>query len=59
MRERDFKLDGLKWLKEDSPDDADELAEPEELAADAMAEMKAAFADIEQVLKLLEQGAGA
>jgi type I restriction enzyme M protein len=46
-------------LKEESPDDADELAEPEELAADAMADMKAAFADIEQVLKLLEQGAGA
>lgn len=59
VRERDFKLDGLKWLKEESPDDMDELPDPEDLAADAMADMKAAFGDIEQVLKLLEQGAGA
>ncbi len=59
VRGRDFKLDGFKWLKEESADDLDELFEPEELAADAMTDMKAAFADIEQVLMLLEREADA
>ena len=54
VREKGFKLDGFKWLKEESADDADTLPEPEELAADALAALKAAFADIEQVLKLLD-----
>ncbi|MDG3008436.1 hypothetical protein PZE19_32125, partial [Paludisphaera sp. Pla2] len=59
VRERDFKLDGFKWLKEESSDDLDELPEPEELTTDAMAEMQAALIDLEQVLKLLEQEAKA
>jgi len=58
VRARGFKLDGFKWLKEESADDLDDLLEPEELAADALADLKAAFADIEQVVKLLEQEAG-
>ena len=57
VKGKDFKLDGFKWLKEESADDMDELPEPEELAADALADLKVAFADIEQVLKLLEQEA--
>ena len=59
VREKGFKLDGFKWLKEESADDPDELQEPEELAADALTDLKAAFADIEDVLKMLEQEAGA
>jgi type I restriction enzyme M protein len=59
VRERAFKLDAFKWLKEESPDDLDELPEPEELATDAMADMQAAFVEIEQVLRLLETEAGA
>lgn len=59
VRAKGFKLDGFKWLKEESADDADELQEPEELAADALADLKAAFADIEDVLKLLETEAAA
>jgi type I restriction enzyme M protein len=54
VREKGFKLDGFKWLKEESADDMDELPEPEELAADAMLDLQAAFADIEQVVKMLE-----
>src|SRR5436190_3939706 len=53
VAKREFKLDGFKWLKEESADDADELLEPEELAADAVTELKAVVADLEQVLKLL------
>jgi type I restriction enzyme M protein len=54
VAKREFKLDGFKWLKEESADDADELPEPEELVADAMTELKAVVADLEQVLKLLK-----
>ena len=59
VKKREFKLDGFKWLKEETADDGDELPEPEELAADAMVELKAVVADLEQVLKLLGAGAGA
>jgi type I restriction enzyme M protein len=52
-------LDGFKWLKEESADDADELPEPEELAAEASAELKAVLADLDDVLKLLGANAGA
>ena len=54
VKEREFKLDGLKWLKEDSLDDADDLPEPEELATDAIAELEAAVTELNQVLALLE-----
>ena len=50
----DAIVDGLKWLKEESPDDSDEQAEPEELAADALAELEAATAGLNAVMRLLE-----
>ena len=56
VRQRDFKLDSFKWLKEESLDDADELPEPEELASDAIAELVAAVEELNQVLVLLENG---
>ena len=58
MRERQFKLDGFKWLKEESPDDGDDLAEPEDLAGDAIEELQGAVADLGKVLALLENGNG-
>ena len=54
VKEREFKLDGLKWLKEDSLEDDDDLLEPEELATDAIAELEAAVGELNQVLALLE-----
>lgn len=57
VKVKDFKLDGFKWLKEESADDLDELPEPEELAADALADLKAAMGDMEVVVNLLEQSA--
>jgi type I restriction enzyme M protein len=53
VRRREFKLDGFKWLKEESAENGDELPEPEELAAEALAELKDVFGELEQVLKLL------
>jgi type I restriction enzyme M protein len=54
IKEREFKLDGFKWLKEDSLDDADEMPEPEELVTDAISELEEAVAELNLVLKLLE-----
>lgn len=56
IKDRDFKLDGFKWLKEDSLDDADELPEPEELASDAIAELEGAVEELNAILALLENG---
>jgi type I restriction enzyme M protein len=58
VKERGYKLDGLRWLKEDSLDDADELAEPEELVTDALGELEAATAGLKLLLRLLEGGSG-
>ena len=54
VRRREFKLDGFKWLKEDSVEDADDLPEPEELATDADAELEWAVKELNVVLALLE-----
>jgi type I restriction enzyme M protein len=54
VKEKQFKLDGFKWLKEESLDDADDLPDPEELATDAIAELEAAVGELNQVLALLE-----
>ncbi|KYF79665.1 restriction endonuclease subunit S [Sorangium cellulosum] len=59
IQEREFKLDGFKWLKEESLDDAGELPEPEELAADAIQELEEAGIALNRVLALLEGGAKA
>ncbi len=57
VTEREFKLDGFKWLKEESLDDSDDLPPPEELATDAILELEEAVAELNQVLALLENGA--
>lgn len=54
VKERLFKLDGFKWLKEESLEDADDLPEPEELATEAIAELEGAVADLNRVLAMLE-----
>jgi len=56
VKERDFKIDSLKWLKDESLEDADELPEPEELAADAISELESAVEELNSILGLLENG---
>lgn len=58
VKEHQFKLDGFKWLKEESLEDADDLPEPEELATDAIEELDAAVGELKEVLALLENGNG-
>jgi type I restriction enzyme M protein len=58
VKDRGFKLDSFKWLKEESLEDPDDLPEPEELATDAISELQAAVEELNQVLALLENGNG-
>ena len=57
VKERAYKLDGLKWLKDESLDDPDNLPEPEELATEAIEELRGAVEELNAVLALLENGA--
>ena len=52
VRTNDFKIDGLKWLKDSALDD-DELPEPEELAAEAISELEEAVDELSAVIDLL------
>jgi len=54
VKDRDFKIDSLKWLKDESLGDSDDLPEPEELAADAIAELEAAIEDLNAIITSLE-----
>jgi type I restriction enzyme M protein len=56
IRERDFKIDSLKWLTDESLDDGDEVIEPEELARDAIAELQFAIEELNSVITRLENG---
>jgi type I restriction enzyme M protein len=56
VKNRDFKIDSLKWLKDESLDDGAEIPEPEELATDAIAELEAAVGELNALLLTLENG---
>jgi type I restriction enzyme M protein len=58
VKDRDFKIDSLKWLKDESLDDSDELPEPEELAADAIAELENAVEELNKIFEILENNNG-
>jgi type I restriction enzyme M protein len=59
VKSRDFKIDSLKWLKDDALDDGDGVLEPEELATDAIAELQAAVEELTTIITLLENGSEA
>ena len=56
IEELDFKLDGLRWLKDESLDDPKSLPDPEDLASDAVMELEAAINELNMVMALLEDG---
>ncbi len=53
VKERGYKLD-ITWLKDESLEDADDLPEPEALAAEAIAELEAAVDALRDVLAMIE-----
>jgi type I restriction enzyme M protein len=52
VKANDYKIDGLKWLKDRSLDD-DELPKPEDLAAEAIAALQGATKELNAVIELL------
>lgn len=56
VRERNYNLDGLKWLRDDESDSDEELAEPEELIADAIEGLRLALDELSQLQELVAQG---
>jgi type I restriction enzyme M protein len=53
IKQRDFKIDGLKWLKDESQGE-DEQLEPEELVTEAISELTSAVEQLNAVFLLLE-----
>ena len=56
IRERDFKLEGFKWLKDEDVEHAQQLPEPAELVTDAIAELDASLGELNSILIALENG---
>ena len=56
IKARGYKLDGLKWLKDESLNDAANLPEPDELATEAISELKSAIDELNAIVALLENG---
>jgi type I restriction enzyme M protein len=46
----------LKWLRDDSLNDTDDLPDPEELAAEAIDELEAALSELNAILDLMGNG---
>jgi len=59
VRNRDYKIDGLKWLKDESGDETDSASEPDELITDAIGELRLGIEELLKIEKLLENGATA
>lgn len=58
VKARHYKLDSLKWLRDEELDDPDELPEPEELITAAVEELQLALDELGDIQKLLGQGNG-
>lgn len=54
VKERHYKLDAFKWLRDEELDDPDDLPEPEELITEAMEELQLALDDLADIQRLLE-----
>ena len=49
-----FKLD-ITWLKDESLEDAEDLPEPQDLAAEAITELEAVVDDLKEIVSLIEK----
>jgi type I restriction enzyme M protein len=55
--DRGYKLD-ITWLKDESLEDADDLPEPQDLAAEAITELEAMVDDLKEILQSIEANGG-
>jgi type I restriction enzyme M protein len=56
VKEKNYKLDSFKWLKEENVEESNEIAEPEELITEALSELKEATNNLEKIYEKLENG---
>ena len=56
VKRRDYKIDSLKWLKDESGNDAEGAGEPDELITEAIGELRLAIEELTNIEKLLENG---
>lgn len=56
LKERDFKIDSLKWLRDEGLGDTDEIVSPEDLAIVAVEELEAAVEDLNTIVEMLGNG---
>jgi len=54
IKERGYKLD-VTWLKDESLENANDLPEPQDLAAEAITELEAVVDDLRNIVELLEK----
>jgi type I restriction enzyme M protein len=54
VKDRHYKLDSFKWLRDEELDDPDELLGPEELITTAIEELQLALDDLVDIQRLLE-----
>lgn len=57
IKERRYKLD-IKWIKDDTLDDPNDLPEPAELIAEAKGELEGVMAGLDAIAAMLETGDG-
>ncbi len=55
VRKKDFKIDSLKWLKDEGLEDGDDLPPPEELLVSAIEELENATNELRSVLNTLNK----
>jgi type I restriction enzyme M protein len=58
IKERHYKLDAFKWIRDEELDDPGDLSEPEELITEAMEELQLALDDLNDMQRLLEGNGG-
>jgi type I restriction enzyme M protein len=56
LKGRDYKVDSLKWLRDESLSDTDDMPDPVELAAEAIDELEAAVSELNAILDLMGNG---
>ncbi|MEN6517565.1 MAG: class I SAM-dependent DNA methyltransferase [Methanospirillum sp.] len=54
-----YKVDSLKWLRDEGRGDGADLPEPALLASEAIAELEAAVEELQRIVTMLEDGNGA
>jgi type I restriction enzyme M protein len=54
VKDRQYKLDGFKWMRDDAVDDAGDLPEPEELIGAAVEELRLALVELTELQSLVE-----